>query len=186
MTNCLLFSGIKNRQQAPGMPLTLWQIWLAVRLITPAPACFPDSSGEADGETASPTVPGGSRAHRGGKANLGPRTSIDQGPPLIAIRDTGPWGAACPAWGALAHKEDGGWQSWSGPFRSRWAPLWRWEGFYSGLPRTGTSVGTRTQITALHWGEAGFGFPPLVLGSLCSAAALAAVQGSQRHMIKSG
>ena len=40
------------------MALTLWQIWLAVGLITPAPACFPESSGEADGETASPAVPG--------------------------------------------------------------------------------------------------------------------------------
>jgi len=58
MTNCLLFSGIKNRRQAPGMALTLWQIWLAAGLITLAPACLPESSGEADGETARPAVPG--------------------------------------------------------------------------------------------------------------------------------
>lgn len=56
VTNCLLFSGIKNRERAPGMALTLRQIWLAAALITLAPVCFPESSGEADGQTASPVV----------------------------------------------------------------------------------------------------------------------------------
>lgn len=40
------------------MALKLWQIWLAAGLITPAPACVLESSGEADGETASPVVLG--------------------------------------------------------------------------------------------------------------------------------
>lgn len=58
MKKCLLFSGIKNRRRAPGMALKLWQIWLVAGLITPAPACFLESCGEADGAAASPAVPG--------------------------------------------------------------------------------------------------------------------------------
>lgn len=38
------------------MALTLQQIWLVAGLITLAPVCFPESSGEADGETARPVI----------------------------------------------------------------------------------------------------------------------------------
>lgn len=54
MKNCLHFSGIKNSRLAPGMALTLCQVWLAAALITAAPESSPEGSAPADGEPASP------------------------------------------------------------------------------------------------------------------------------------
>lgn len=154
------------------MALRLWQSWLAAGLITPAPVGFFWRALERQiGRQRAPRF-WWKGAHHGREMNLRPRTSINQWPLLIAIRDAGSGGGvACPVWAGLVPVQEG-YRPWEpaglvGSFLLSLGSALRGKRFFFWVyPELAHPPGPSAQITALHWGAARFGVLLLILGSL--------------------